>query len=91
MWGISNRQADIGWVERHKKLALHPVIGQAVRRELGRKWEDIQDKKNMPPETEELQPVKACLANLIAGDNVVVSICVAVMWLFLKSLIKKTS
>lgn len=73
-----NELADIGWVERHKKLALHPVIGQAVRRELGRKWEDIQDKKNMPPETEELQPVKACLANLIAGDNVVVSICVAV-------------
>lgn len=73
-----NELADIGWVERHKKLALHPVIGQAVRRELGRKWEDIQDKKNMPQETEELQPVKACLANLIAGDNVVASICVAV-------------
>lgn len=82
--GVDNENAinelvDIGWIERYKKLALHPVIGQAVRRELGRKWGHKDDNKNIPEETGGIQLVEDCLNRLTDDDNTVVSICMSVV------------
>ncbi len=73
-----NELIDIGWIERYKKLALHPVIGQAVRRELGRNWAHKDDNRNIPKETRDIQLVEDCLNSLTDDDNALVSTCMSV-------------
>ena len=66
-----NELADLGWIERRKKLALHPVIGQAVCKELGRAWKYMQENRNIPEgdmvaeNAGGIKQVESCLNNLI--------------------------